>query len=98
MLSGNKSYPTLDPEDKPSKHHAMIYRAEAIRRRPESGLTRRGFILFAKDIALGLAYGGFIDRCFTEDIRPALARWCFSVNLDLHTNSQKQLRQYLARS
>ncbi|KAG2051256.1 hypothetical protein BDR06DRAFT_1061768 [Suillus hirtellus] len=73
--------------------------AEAIRRHPELGLTRRGFIiLFVKDIALGLAHGGFSERCFTEDIRPALACWYFSVNLDLHTNSQKQLRRYLARS
>ncbi|KAG1844175.1 hypothetical protein DFJ58DRAFT_747692 [Suillus subalutaceus] len=115
-LSGNKSNPALDSEGKPSKHHAMIYTAEAIRRHPEVGLTRGGFVLFAmlvkgdygdiqgvrdvgKGIALGLARCGFGDellelfhRRSTEDIRPALARWCSSVNLELHTNSRKQLR------
>ncbi|KAG2036965.1 PIN domain-like protein, partial [Suillus americanus] len=115
-LSGNKSNPALNSEGKPSKHHAMIYTAEAIRRHPEVGLTRGGFVLFAmlvkgdygdiqgvrdvgKGIALGLARCGFGDellelfhRRSTEDIRPALARWRSSVNLELHTNSRKQLR------
>lgn len=113
-LSGNKSNPTLDSQGKPSKHHAMIYTAEAIRRHPDVGLTRGGFVLFAmlvkgdygdgvrdvgKGIALGLARCGFGDellelfhRRSTEDIRPALACWRSSVNLELHTNSKKQLR------
>ncbi|KAG1812625.1 uncharacterized protein BJ212DRAFT_460532 [Suillus subaureus] len=113
-LSGNKSNPALDSEGKPSKHHAMIYTAEAIRRRPEVGLTRGGFVLSAmlvkgdygdgvrdvgRGIALGLVRCGFGDellelfhRRSIEDIWPALARWRSSVNLELHTNSRKQLR------
>ncbi|KAG1851669.1 hypothetical protein F4604DRAFT_1959173 [Suillus subluteus] len=94
-LSGNKSNPALDSEGKPSKHHAMIYTAEAIRRHPEVGLTRGGFVLFAmlvkgdygdgvrdvgKGIALGLARCGFGDELLEF------------VNLELHTNSRKQLR------
>lgn len=113
-LSGNKSNPALDSQGKPSKYHAMIYTAEAIRRHPDVGLTRGGFVLFAmlvkgdygdgvrdvgKGIALGLARCGFGDKLLelfhrrsTEDIRPALACWRSSVNLELHTNSKKQLR------
>ncbi|KAG1742217.1 XPG I-region-domain-containing protein [Suillus lakei] len=75
-FSGNKSNPALDSEGKPSKHHAMIYTAEAIRKHPEVGLTRGGFVLFAvlvkgdygdgvrvvgKGIAHGLARCGFGD-------------------------------------
>ncbi|KAG2153896.1 hypothetical protein DEU56DRAFT_771728 [Suillus clintonianus] len=113
-LSGNKSNPALDSEGKPSKHHTMIYTAEAIRRHPEVGLTRGGFVLFAilvkgdygdgvRDIGKGIAHGlarcGFGDelleifhRRSIEDVRPALARWRSGVNLELHTNSRKQLR------
>ncbi|KDQ57718.1 hypothetical protein JAAARDRAFT_273139 [Jaapia argillacea MUCL 33604] len=76
-LSGNKSNPALNSEGKASKHHVMLYTADAMRTHPEIALTRGGLILFAllcggdynegvpdvgKQIAHGLARCGFGDQ------------------------------------
>ncbi|KAG2355329.1 hypothetical protein BDR07DRAFT_548668 [Suillus spraguei] len=57
-FSGNKSNPALDSDGKPSKHHAMIYTAEAIRKHPEVRLTRGEFVLFAMPVK-----GDYGDVC-----------------------------------
>jgi hypothetical protein len=46
-LSGNKANPALNSEGKVSKHHVMVYTAEAVRNHPAVALTRGGLILFA---------------------------------------------------
>ncbi|KAG0704668.1 XPG I-region-domain-containing protein [Suillus ampliporus] len=95
-LSGNKSNPALDSEGKPSKHHAMIYTAEAIRRHPEVGLTRGGFVLFAM-----LVKGDYGDgvRDVGKGIAHGLARCGFGDELleIFHRHSNEDIRPALAR-
>ncbi|KAJ8522743.1 hypothetical protein ONZ45_g755 [Pleurotus djamor] len=74
-LSGNKLNPPRDKDGKPSKHHVLVYTADAIEGHLAIGLTRGGMILFAllveaaqgvekigKAIAHGLARCGFGDQ------------------------------------
>ncbi|KAJ6495565.1 PIN domain-like protein [Mycena vitilis] len=73
-LSGNKANPARDSRGKPSKHHVMVYTADAVQ---ALGLTRGGLLLFAllaggdyhsgihsvgKVTASGLARCGFGDQ------------------------------------
>ncbi|KAJ7497127.1 PIN domain-like protein [Mycena latifolia] len=73
-LSGNKANPALDANGNASKHHVMVYTADAVRR---AGLSRGALLLFAllaggdyhsgvpnvgKVTASGLARCGFGDR------------------------------------
>jgi len=57
-LSGNKSNPALNSEGKASKHHVMVFTADAIRNHPEIRLTRGGLVLIAL-----LAGGDYDEVC-----------------------------------
>ncbi|PCH43505.1 hypothetical protein WOLCODRAFT_144540 [Wolfiporia cocos MD-104 SS10] len=46
-LTGNRANPARNADGKPSKHHVMVFTADAIQRDPEIGLTRGGLILIA---------------------------------------------------
>ncbi|KAJ6558571.1 hypothetical protein DFH09DRAFT_922590, partial [Mycena vulgaris] len=76
-LSGNKRNPALDANGKASKHHVMVYTADAVRNHAKVRLTRGALLLFAllaggdyhpgvpnvgKVTASGLARCGFGDR------------------------------------
>ncbi|KAH7915223.1 hypothetical protein BJ138DRAFT_1055368 [Hygrophoropsis aurantiaca] len=95
-LSGNKSHPALNADGKASKHHAMIYTAEEIRRHPEVGLTRGGFIMFA------LLAGGDYDSGIPnigKTTAHALARCGFGDQLlDIfHRRVSQDIRPALSR-
>lgn len=55
-LSGNKSNPALNSAGKASKHHVMVYNAQAILDHPEIRLSQAGMILIA------LLAGGDYDK------------------------------------
>ncbi|KAH8102504.1 hypothetical protein BXZ70DRAFT_928765 [Cristinia sonorae] len=78
-LSGNKSNPALDSNEKESETHHWVYDAEAIRNHSEIGLTRGGLILFA------LLSGGDYDtdgaKGFGRTTARALARCGFGDRL-----------------
>ncbi|KAI0373565.1 hypothetical protein BV20DRAFT_745569 [Pilatotrama ljubarskyi] len=46
-LTGNRACPARDSNGSPSRHHTMVYTADAIRNHPEVGLTRSGLIFIA---------------------------------------------------
>ena len=55
-LSGNKANPALNSAGKASKHHVMVYTAQAIRDHPKICLSQAGMILIA------LLAGGDYDK------------------------------------
>lgn len=58
-MTGNKANPALDSTGKPSKVHAMVFKAVDLRDNPQIRMTQGGMILFA------LLTGGDYDKvCF----------------------------------
>ncbi|KZT08478.1 PIN domain-like protein [Laetiporus sulphureus 93-53] len=87
-LLGNKAYPALNSDGKPSQHHVMLYTADLIRTHPDVSLSRGGLILFA------LLSGGDYDsglRGFGPQISHALARLGFGdMLLDAYEQHDQQ--------
>ncbi|KIJ67586.1 hypothetical protein HYDPIDRAFT_26013 [Hydnomerulius pinastri MD-312] len=95
-LSGNKSNPALNSEGKASKHHVMIYTAEAIRKHPEIQLSRGGMVLFA--MLVKGDYGEGV-KDIGKTTAHALARCGFGDELlaIFHRRGEEDSRQALAR-
>ncbi|KZT19716.1 PIN domain-like protein, partial [Neolentinus lepideus HHB14362 ss-1] len=77
-LSGNRSKPALNKDEKESKHHVMIFNVNDIQTHPSVGLTRGGLILFA--LLKGGDYDGGIEKV-GEKIARGLARCGFGDQL-----------------
>ncbi|KAJ7782861.1 hypothetical protein B0H16DRAFT_1403187 [Mycena metata] len=109
-LSGNKANPALDANGKASKHHVMVYTADAVR---ASGFTRGALLLFAllsggdyhngipkmgKVIASGLARCGFGERlldAFQSLSEPQLKHFLVGWREEINTELRTNSRGWL---
>ncbi|KAJ7675094.1 hypothetical protein B0H17DRAFT_1140524 [Mycena rosella] len=91
-LSGNKAHPALDVNGNASKHHVMMYTADAVR--STVGLTRGALLLFAL-----LAGGDYQSRSSNATVRNEqqlqafLVGWRAEINAELCSNSRGHLKQ-----